>query len=519
MGSQKDHESADAGGRVYSYVRFSTAEQAFGDSQRRQVAAAKSWAAARGLAFDEELVDQGVSSYRGANLSPEAALGSFVRAAEGELIPAGSTLVVESLDRLTRDRIMEATTLLMRLLMSGVTVVTLADGREYSRESVNQNPMELLASLLVFMRANEESEVKASRLRAVWEAKRAAAVGGMRMTRTAPAWLTPEADGFAIIQDRADTLRRIFARTLEGEGQHAIAKELTAAGESTWEGAKYWHRTYVRKLLTNPAVLGTLTPHVTERLAGGRRARRPLLPIRGYYPQVIDDETWGRVQALLGTRDAPRAARGRHAGGPVRSLLARLARCPVCGSTMTRVYKGKGGGRPRLVCVLARAGGDCVYHSIPQAEIEEPIFTQAAALVTEAPPASGRESEARREVVQLASELDAIEDELTAYDRRTRALSREQRGERAGLYRQKVMLNDELETARQRLTDSGSAVVRARLSRLAGALDAGPADDLSEANRALAEAVTHVVVDYPEGVLRFHWRHGGESNLTYRIDW
>jgi hypothetical protein len=339
------------------------------------------------------------------------------------------------------------------------------------------------------------------------------------MTRTAPAWLRPEADGFAVVPERAETLRRIFTRTLEGEGQHAVAKELTASGEPTWEGAKYWHRTYVRKLLANPAVIGTLVPHVTERLAGGRRARRPLLPIRGYYPRVIDDETWGRVQALLGTREAPRAARGRHAGAPVRSLLARLARCPICGSTMTRVYKGKGGGKPRLVCVLARAGGDCVYHSIPQAVIEEPVFAQAAALVNEAPAATGRESEARAEVVQIESELDALEDDLAAYDRRSRALTRAERSERAGLYRQKAMLNDELEAARQRLTDSGSAVVRARLSRLAAALDAGPSDDLNEANRALAEAVTHVVVDYPEGILRFHWRHGGESNLTYRIEW
>jgi DNA invertase Pin-like site-specific DNA recombinase len=39
--------------RVYSYTRFSTPEQASGDSYRRQLDAAKAWAAKEGLVLDE----------------------------------------------------------------------------------------------------------------------------------------------------------------------------------------------------------------------------------------------------------------------------------------------------------------------------------------------------------------------------------------------------------------------------------------------------------------------------------
>lgn len=514
-------QNSTAGERkVFSYLRFSTPEQALGDSRRRQVEAAQAWAASRGLALDDELSDEGISGFRGANLTAEAALGSFVRAVDAGLVPEGSILVVESLDRLSRDRLLYAQHLLMSLLLKGITVVSLADGREYSRESVTEQPLELIASLLVFMRANEESDMKARRLRASWEAKRAkAGRDKVRMTSTAPAWLAPEGTGWAVLEERADVVRRIFRETAEGLGQIAIAKRLTQDGPAPWEGGRVWHRTYVRKILDSPAVIGTLVPHVTERLDGGRRVRRPLPPIEGYYPPIIDAETWARARAQLGTRGAPKGLRGRHAAEPVRSLLARLARCPLCDSTMTRVSKGPKGGQGRLVCVTAKAGGQCEYRSVPQAEVEGAIFSQAHTLVDAAPPSSEGEAAARATVRGLEAERWAVEDELDELVRRRRSLTTAERGTRASLYEQLELLRAEHEAAVQHLVDSGSAVVRNRLNRLAALLAEGPQNDLGEVNRALSEAVTAVTVDYVSGTLRFHWRHSGTSEITYRYDW
>jgi DNA invertase Pin-like site-specific DNA recombinase len=55
--------------KAYSYVRFSTPDQAKGDSYRRQTEAASEYAHANNLELDTELTftDLGVSAFRGAN--------------------------------------------------------------------------------------------------------------------------------------------------------------------------------------------------------------------------------------------------------------------------------------------------------------------------------------------------------------------------------------------------------------------------------------------------------------------
>jgi hypothetical protein len=46
-------------------------------------------------------------------------------------------------------------------------------------------------------------------------------------------------------------------------------------------------------------------------------------------------------------------------------------------------------------------------------------------------------------------------------------------------------------------------------------LELGPTEDLTLASVALREAFKGVVVDYRDGTLGFHWRHGRVTWLTY----
>jgi DNA invertase Pin-like site-specific DNA recombinase len=66
---------------AYSYLRFSTVEQAAGDSRRRQMAMAEKYAAEHHLRLDQSLSfrDLGVSAYRGKN-AKEGALRAFLEA-------------------------------------------------------------------------------------------------------------------------------------------------------------------------------------------------------------------------------------------------------------------------------------------------------------------------------------------------------------------------------------------------------------------------------------------------------
>jgi DNA invertase Pin-like site-specific DNA recombinase len=88
---------------VYSYLRFSDPRQAAGSSADRQLEYAQRWAAERGLVLDEllSLRDEGLSGYHQRHVT-HGALGVFLRAVEDGRIEAGSVLVVEGLDRLSR---------------------------------------------------------------------------------------------------------------------------------------------------------------------------------------------------------------------------------------------------------------------------------------------------------------------------------------------------------------------------------------------------------------------------------
>jgi len=70
--------------------------------------------------------DLGVSAYRGQN-AKEGALRAFLEAIEHNLVPPDSYLLVESLDRLSRDRILAAQSLFMLIVQAGVTIVKLGD--------------------------------------------------------------------------------------------------------------------------------------------------------------------------------------------------------------------------------------------------------------------------------------------------------------------------------------------------------------------------------------------------------
>ncbi len=199
---------------AYSYLRFSTPEQAGGDTRRRQLDLARSYAARHGLVLDAGLSfrDLGMSAFHGHNVR-EGALRAFLDAVELGLVPRGSHLLVESLHRLSRDRVLLAQSLFLRIVEAGITIVTLIDDRNYSAESLNRSPMDLIVSLVRMMRANEESVTKSARLRAVWARKRAE-LGTPPATGRCPGWLRLDKDSdrdFACSRSAPRPLRTVAA--------------------------------------------------------------------------------------------------------------------------------------------------------------------------------------------------------------------------------------------------------------------------------------------------------------------
>ncbi len=73
---------------------------------------------------------------------------------------------------LSRDRITGAMSQFISIINNGIEIVTLIDGQVYNKKIIDQNPYLIIMGLTVMMRANEESETKSIRGKAVWSKKR-----------------------------------------------------------------------------------------------------------------------------------------------------------------------------------------------------------------------------------------------------------------------------------------------------------------------------------------------------------
>lgn len=113
-----------------------------------------------------KLQDKGISAFRSANLDPTSALGQLLTQVEAGNIPRGTVLIVENLDRLSRDKVRKALTLFLNLIDKGIEIVALSDNeRRYNAASVDANSMDLVGSIMVMSRAHEESMIKSHRIK------------------------------------------------------------------------------------------------------------------------------------------------------------------------------------------------------------------------------------------------------------------------------------------------------------------------------------------------------------------
>ena len=333
--------------RAFSYVRFSSSAQEKGDSLRRQTQGSEDYAKRKGYLLDDSLnlLDLGVSAFRVRNVR-EGALSAFLEAIRRGRVPAGSVLIVESLDRLTRDQLSEALTLFMDIVRMGVRIATLTPEREYSKDSLNDIAA-LLEPLIIFVRAHEESKTKSERLSKAWQAKRSR-LGQQILTSVCPCWCRPTADrtGFELVPKRAAVVRQIFTWAAEGIGVNVITRRLNQSVQPIGR-ADSWHRSYVLKILRNRAVLGEYQPHRGHGAVG----RQPIgKPIPDYYPAVVEAELFYRVQAALKSR---RLMRGR-TGKSVANLFTGLLHDARDHGTLTMINKD---GRQLVSAKAARGAG------------------------------------------------------------------------------------------------------------------------------------------------------------------
>lgn len=496
---------------AYSYQRFSTAAQSGGDSLRRQQSLAEDYCKSHGLTLDDtlDLTDAGVSAFLGKNATDAGKLGAFLRMVQDGAVPRGSVLLIESFDRLSRQHAREASALLSLINAADVDVVTLNDGRKYTKDD---DQMEWLIGCLMMIRGHEESATKAKRVRAAWEEKKATARKGVILTSSCPPWLVPTVrrkqgqkgnlpGGFRIVPDKGAVVKRIFTLYTSGVGPDTIAKTLNTEGVPTLSGRGKWARGVVVRTIDSKATLGYLVRQSRVPKTGGAQRVPAGEPIAGYYPTVVSERLWLEAQSLRRLGDVPVGDRK-----TLKNVLSKFGKCSRCGASLLRVARKvvASGEYSYLVCSAAKVGAGCPWATVRMDHIEQALRDQLVPALLSRPSGNKKREQA---LTRLRDKLDAAEsqarhlaEELSLRPANARALR-----EALGVVEQE---RTTLEKALVDLEALDPVHTGLNIQRLLRALPKEAAPGL---NAALRRVFKTAVLDAQRGIVLLTWAHAPES--------
>jgi DNA invertase Pin-like site-specific DNA recombinase len=369
---------------AFSYVRFSTPEQAKGDSLRRQTEAASAWCAKNHVTLDESLRlhDLGKSAYTGAHRkNPDRhALACFLKLVEDGKVPRGSYLIIENLDRLSREDERPALRLWMDLLDAGVNIVQLTPETIFRHEKSDM--FDIMRAVMELARGHGESARKSERNGASWQNKVALARKKQeqpprkkdgRITRAItgqlPAWVEDQGGKLVLIPERAAVVKTIFHLAAIGYGLASIVAWLTKNGVPAWGPSGVWVRVYVGKILKDRRAVGEHQPR-------GQGGQPDGDPIANYFPAAVTEDEWRAARAGAAERKRKPGRLGKHVN--LFASLLRDARGRLKTDTYFETGRAQGRRGQRLLVNMASAEGRAPYVSFPATTFEEAILSLLA---------------------------------------------------------------------------------------------------------------------------------------------
>lgn len=360
--------------RVFCYVRFSTKRQQTGDSVERQQNLIDEYLAKRGAVIAEQFTDLGVSAFKGKNVKV-GALSRFLQRVKDNEINKGDTLIVESLDRISRQKELDTLEVLISILNAGIIIYTLADERIYDAASENQANLIFQINFII-SRAHDESVTKQRRSVSAWKRKHEDARTTKKvMTKKLPYWLSvSEINGqhtITVVESRAKEVRLAFELAGYKLGSQAIATRLNLSGTE-----KRWTLIAVRHLLNSKSVYGSFEAFKTKALNGELEKNQSYEEIENYYPAIISKDEYYKVQTILQVNKETHAVRGRASKG-FRNVFKGLITCLYCESYLHQHFtKRKGHEYMYLVChkSLVKACPSGIKLMIPYRFILEPVL-------------------------------------------------------------------------------------------------------------------------------------------------
>lgn len=369
---------------VVQYTRYSTPAQEKGDSHERQLTDCNRHAETKGWGVAERIADLGRSAWKGDHLRG-GALGRFADRVRAGDYPAGTILLVEKCDRLSRQGFPTLYAWLREMIGHGVRIAVVSF--DVVLDPVTIEDMVTVMRVLMAGDADRRySDNISDRVGKAWDRKQRDAAEGKIVTRRVPGWVELPRKGeeyharnFRLIPERVDVLIRIFEWTADGLGGQGVAAKLNEAGVEPWghyfKGAKAgWEASYIKQLIWNPTVEGDYQPR-TRNADGVMVPRGDPIP---YYPRAVPAELVARARAARASR--------RQTGGGARTkfavLLSGRLKCASCGHTMHNGETKVGGVSRRSVrCTNVMRKMGCTNRGLLRYErFEEAVLDKVLAL-------------------------------------------------------------------------------------------------------------------------------------------
>ncbi len=325
--------------QCYSYNRISTiGVQKRGDGIPRQLRLSHEFAEQKGWVMntDFSLIDIGKSAYHGRNLDDNAALGQFIHALENELIQKPAVLLIESLDRLSRERIPKALQLFLTIINYGVSICTHFDGQIFSEERVQTDPSPLMLAICIMARAHEESATKSRRKKESWKKAREKIKNGIIAHKEVyPKWIDISSGKPVLDKQAAAVIKDIYDCCINRDmGYTQIAKYVmdNNLAEIIKKPGRYKDKTttvsstFINRLFHGKQVLGIYEPRQRV-MVDGRERKVKIGEEINAYPAAISEKLYYQAKAAIEHR------KERNRGRPSTSnpnFFRGLMRCGSC---------------------------------------------------------------------------------------------------------------------------------------------------------------------------------------------
>jgi len=316
---------------AYAYIRYSSKAQgeAGRDSVDRQMASIQAITKQQGIELPPENIysDTGISAHDGSN-KRKGKLKELIDMISDMHIKEGDYIFVESIDRLSRQRLLQAKELVNGILEKGVILITTIDGQRYEKPNETNRIDDLQQDILLSViakRAHEESKTKSVRRKSAWNrAKKLADEDKAIFNGHNPPYgisYNKEENRFEIVEDEAQEIRDIF-ESLKYVGVSLTIRKINAYAKRKWTNKN------IHLLLQTKYVLGS---YMAQRRDENKNKVFERF-IEGYYPQIVSYELFNEALEAMKLR-AHRKHYGNQTVGSL-NIFRHSIKCDCCNASM-----------------------------------------------------------------------------------------------------------------------------------------------------------------------------------------